>query len=250
MDKSFLAHRTEKKGYPQYLVYDSSQTGWEGARMGRNTGKNSMKKNLLILLHGHSSTGEDLQALGEFWSHLLPDLRFVAPDAPFASETGFGYQWFSLEGINAQNAQQRLEEGRHALQAVLQPILVAEQCDPERDNIILMGFSQGTIMALDCLVTGSLPLAGVIGFSGRLLSAPPFHFARPCSVLLVHGEADTVVPVSDSLEATRQLREAGLAVALITEPDVAHTISQHGLEVASAFLLQQLETNEGLDTQG
>lgn len=205
-----------------------------------------MKKSLLILLHGYSSSGEDLQALGEFWSQMFPTMRFVAPDAPFACETGFGYQWFSLQGISTENAAQRLDKGRSAFNRLLQQILVTEQLDPQQDNIIIIGFSQGTMMALDCLVTGTVPLAGVIGFSGRLLSTPPFNFARSCPLLLVHGEADAVVPVSASIDATTILREAGLAVALITEPEVEHTISQHGLELASAFLLQQLDTDDGL----
>jgi phospholipase/carboxylesterase len=87
---------------------------------------------------------------------------------------------------------------------------VADQGFAQRlDRVVLVGFSQGSIMALDALVSGRWPVRAVVAFAGRLASPEPFASASDSDVLLVHGDADPVMPVALSAQAEAALARAG-----------------------------------------
>ena len=105
---------------------------------------------------------------------------------------------------------------------------------PER--VVLVGFSQGSIMALDAVVSGRWPVAGVVAFSGRLASPPPYTPALHTPVLLVHGDADPIMPVREAARAAQALEQAGGAVKTVILPGVEHTLSAEGVAQAAAFI--------------
>jgi len=195
---------------------------------------------LVILLHGVGSNGDDLAGLGRHWAAQLPGVSFASPDAPFHFEHGAGYQWFSLAGITAENRPARVADARDAFDRELTSILEQHQMLDRLDRVVLVGFSQGSIMALDTLVSGRWPVAGIVAFSGRLSSPLPYSPALNTPVLLIHGIADGVIPVAESEVAAERLRELGVQVSSDFEPGTGHTISARGAQRAAAFIAARL----------
>src|SRR5262249_19574669 len=146
---------------------------------------------LVILLHGRGSNGEDLLDLQRFWGRLIPEAAFVAPNAPFPSDAApAGYQW--LQSLDREPA--AVLAGVRATAPSLDAFIDEElqKHGLKESDAALVGFSQGTMMALHIGVRRDRPFAGIIGYSGRLIAA---HLlaeelrSRP-PVLLIHGTAD------------------------------------------------------------
>ncbi|QGU85817.1 prolyl oligopeptidase family serine peptidase [Erwinia sorbitola] len=199
-----------------------------------------MSKGLVILLHGVGSSGDDLAGLGDYWAPALPGVSFASPNAPYHFEHGAGWQWFSLSGITPENRPDRVAAARVAFDQQLQAILEQHQMSDSLDKVVLVGFSQGSIMALDALVSGRWPVAGMVAFSGRLSSPQPFAPALNTPVLLLHGMADDVIPVQEGQAAEQRLRAAGVQVTSQFEPGIGHTISEQGAQRAVEFIAERL----------
>ncbi|MEZ3500824.1 alpha/beta hydrolase [Pantoea sp. KPR_PJ] len=199
-----------------------------------------MAKALVIFLHGFGSNGEDLAALGRHWAPLLPDVVFAAPDAPEPFPYGAGFQWFSLEGITPENRPARVRAARTAFRTTLERIMAQHGLSNQWDSVVLTGFSQGSIMALDMLASGAHPLAGVVAFSGRLAFDEPLTPAYQTPALLIHGHADEVISWRESESAAQRLKAAGVSVELLLEPKTPHTISAQGAMRAATFIAQCL----------
>ena len=200
-------------------------------------------KKLIILLHGVGSSGADLEGLGYFFQQVMPDAVFASPNGGETFDGGGeGYQWFSLAGITETLRAERIVAARASFDNIINGILVEQGIVPGRDKVILLGFSQGSMMALDALVTDRFPLAAVVAFSGRLASPKPYQPSTDTAVLLVHGMADTVIPWTESEAAATALIEAGATdVETLFEPNVVHTISGDGIAKAMAFITEQFE---------
>lgn len=201
-------------------------------------------KKLVILLHGYGSDGNDLKGLGEFWAGSLPGLCYASPNAPELCEAGMGYQWFSLANITPQNRQQRLNDARRAIDEILNTIMQQHQIDATQDQIVLVGFSQGTMIALDILLRSHYNIVGVVGFSGQLIETPAQAQATTAEVLLIHGEADEVVPAQETLDAQATLNQLGFSCHVMIEPELVHSISAAGVEAATQFLIERFGWEE------
>lgn len=200
-----------------------------------------MTRSLVILLHGVGSRGADLAPLGPIWAAAVPDTDFVAPDAPFAfDQGGVGRQWFSIRGVTDANRPARVAEARAAFDHTVTGIAAAHGLADRPDRIALVGFSQGSIMALDLVASGRWPVAAVIAFSGRLASPEPLTPATGTRTVLIHGAADPVMPVAESAIAEARLQAAGVAVSRFVLPGLGHTISAPGAEIAARVLAEAL----------
>lgn len=200
-----------------------------------------MAKALVIFLHGVGSNGDDLAVLGQHWASLLPDVAFASPNAPYPFEHAMGYQWFSLTGITTENRPARVRDARAAFDDTLQQLMAQHDMADAWDKVILVGFSQGSIMALDALASGRYPLAGVVAFSGRLSFDEALTPQPHIPALLIHGKADDVIPFSESESAEQRLLQAGVTVEARYEAATGHTISSQGAMQAAGFIAQCLQ---------
>jgi phospholipase/carboxylesterase len=189
---------------------------------------------LVIFLHGVNASGADLAPLGRLWRKTLPDTFFAAPDAPFSS--GFGHQWFSLDGVTPENRPIRVVAARAAFDRLLSEIIAAQGLSDHPERVALVGFSQGSIMALDALASGRWRFGAVVAFSGRLATPPPLTPSRATPALLIHGDDDSVIPESESRNAAALLQQSGVETRLHVLPGVDHCISPDGARLALAFL--------------
>ena len=198
-------------------------------------------KQLVILLHGLGADGNDLIGLAGYWARLLPDAEFLSPNAPFPCDMApYGFQWFS--------AQDQTREARLAGVRAAAPILDAfiDEALAERGlnagKLALVGFSQGTMMSLFVGLRRPEAVAGIVGFSGRLI-APELLAdelrSRP-SVFLVHGTEDPLVSYRELAAAKEALEKEGVPVETLTCPGIGHSIDEAGLRRGGAFLQQVL----------
>ncbi|GEO83344.1 MULTISPECIES: alpha/beta hydrolase [Alphaproteobacteria] len=197
-------------------------------------------RNLVILLHGVGSSGADLLPLSDMWKGSLPGTAFAAPDAPFPFPYGMGHQWFSIAGVTEENRAGRIEAARADFDRVIGQSIDAFGFAKKLDRVAFVGFSQGTIMALDALASGRWPVGAIVGFSGRLASPVPLSPGKTTPVLLVHGGADSVIPAAETVKAAATLHQQGVDVESRIIPALEHTISAKGAELAGEFLASHL----------
>ena len=194
-------------------------------------------RKLVLLLHGLGADGNDLIGLAEPWGQLLPHACFAAPDAPEPCDMApSGRQWFSLGDRSPARMADGIARAADALDADIDARLAALGL-AERD-LALVGFSQGTMMSLHVAYRRAAPCAGVLGFSGRLLAGERLGDelrARP-PALLVHGDADDLVPVGALFEATATLAACEVPVQWHVSRGIGHGIAPDGLEIGGHFL--------------
>ncbi len=192
---------------------------------------------LVIFVHGYGADGNGLIEIGEEWAPLLPHAAFLSPHAPeaFPYFPG-GRQWFALE----KRTEQEWEEGVRRAQPVLEAFIVEEAARHKLPlgAVALVGFSQGTMMALQTGLRLSEAPAAIVGFSGHLAGAAQLAAEIKCRppVLLIHGSADDVIRVEAIHHARTELAAVGVPVEWHIRPGLGHGIDPVGMALAGQFL--------------
>ena len=196
---------------------------------------------LVILLHGLGADGNDLIGLAPYWAPLMPTAEFVSPNAPFPCDMApYGYQWFSAQDRSPAAVLAGVRAAAPLLDAFIDDALAERALD--EGDVALVGFSQGTMMSLFVGLRRAKPVAGIVGFSGRLL-APELLASELRSrprTLLVHGTDDPLVPYESLAAAEMALKGADVPVDTLTCPGVGHSIDENGLKRGGAFLKDAL----------
>lgn len=201
-------------------------------------------KSLVIFLHGYGADGNDLIGLAQPLAGVLPDTAFVSPNAPEPCKAApMGRQWFPisyLDGSTEQEMNDGFVRASRTLHAYLDEQIAASGLDADR--VALVGFSQGTMMALDVGLRREAQLAGIVGFSGRLLRAEALEAEMKSKppVLLVHGADDPMVPPASLGDAEAALKKADVEVSTLMRPGLGHGIDPEGLKAAAEFLVKVL----------
>lgn len=194
---------------------------------------------VVVFLHGYGADGADLLGLADPLAPHLPGTAFYAPDAPERCVNNpMGYQWFPIpwmDGSSEEQARSSAAQSFKDINAFLDKVLADEGLAPHR--LALIGFSQGTMMALSVAPQREPEIASVVGFSGRLLEPEKAGEVRTRPpILLLHGDQDPVVPFESMGIAGEALQKAGFTVYGHVMKGTAHGISPDGLSVALAFL--------------
>jgi phospholipase/carboxylesterase len=194
-------------------------------------------RQLVVLLHGVGANGDDLIGLAPALAAALPGAAFIAPNAPEPYDMApFGHPWFSLRDRRPE----ALLLGVQAAAPVLGAFLDAELARHglADHQLAILGFSQGTMIALQVAPRRSRTLAGVLGYSGALIGGdrlPQEAISRP-PVFLIHGAADEVVPVHAMYAAVAGLQAAGIPVQWSLRPGLPHGIDPDSIAHGAAFL--------------
>lgn len=194
-------------------------------------------RELVALLHGVGADGADLIELAGPWARLLPHAQFVAPNGPEPYDMApLGYQWFSLKNRDPAALLDGVKRVHPLIDAFLDAELACLGLSDER--LALVGFSQGAMVALHVAPRRPRASAALLGFSGALIGPELLDGevrSRP-PVMLIHGEADPIVPVEALPAAVDALGRAGMRVVWHISRGVGHGIDATGLEMGGRFL--------------
>lgn len=211
---------------------------------GRKEPRSGKTRSVVVFLHGYGADGADLLGLADPLGPHLPDTLFLAPDAPEpCAGNPFGRQWFPIPWLDDSTEAEAAEGMTRAsadLDAFLDGVLADTAITPDR--LAVVGFSQGTMIALQVIPRRPVPIAGLVGFSGRLLNPDRLEHeavSKP-PILLVHGDADPMVPFAEMGLAGDVLVKAGFETYAHVMEGTGHGIAPDGLSVALAFLKEKL----------
>jgi phospholipase/carboxylesterase len=202
---------------------------------------------LVVLLHGYGANGDDLIALGDAWRRRLPDAVFVAPNAPEPVPGMYGgLQWFALTMRDPREYWRGVSAAHPVLDRFLDTELARYRL--AADRVVLVGFSQGCMIALHSGLRRAASPAAIVGLSGLL--AGPEHLAeikaRP-PIMLIHGEMDDLIPVDALHLARAQLGNAGLLVEWHVRPGLGHGIDDRVQWLAAHFVSTALDGRQAED---
>ncbi len=196
-------------------------------------------KQLLILCHGVGADGSDLLGIAPYLAKVLPDAKFMAPDAPHRFDLApFGRQWFSLLEVTQETRLAGAQAAAPILDAFIDAQLAAHGLEDK--DLALIGFSQGTMMALHVGLRRRRAPAAIVGYSGMLVGENLLASEMTCRppVLLVHGDTDDVIPPDSLPEAVAALEGAGLRVRHELRPGLGHGLDDRAIILAMDFLAE------------
>jgi phospholipase/carboxylesterase len=203
-------------------------------------------RRLVVFLHGYGADGNDLIELGRAWQQMLPDTAFVSPHAPEpCGQAPSGRQWFELTFRDPDERWIGVNKAAPVLERFLDAELARHKLAPSA--LALVGFSQGTMMALHVGLRRAIAPAAIVGYSGLLVlpnNAEPESIAaeiksRP-PVLLVHGDQDDLIPPQALFHACQALAALEVPVEWHISTGVGHGIDGEGLRHGGEFLARQL----------
>jgi len=194
-------------------------------------------KQLVILCHGVGSDGHDLIGLAPYFAKVLPDAKFIAPNAPYQfDQAPFGYQWFSIGDMSMETRLKGTQSAAPILNDFIDEQLAAHGL--QEKDLALVGFSQGTMMSLSVGLRRQQQLAGIIGYSGILIGAELLASeikSRP-PVLVMHGDTDDIVPPENLALTVSHLQRLGVPVRSEMRKGLGHGLDDRCIMLGMDFL--------------
>jgi phospholipase/carboxylesterase len=199
--------------------------------------KQTKPEKLLVFLHGVGSDGHDLISLADEFANILPNAIFLSPNAPFPYDAyPMGYQWFSLNDRSPEKLYQGIKIALPILQNYIDENL--SKYNLSYKDLILIGFSQGTMMALQLAPRLEEECFAVIGFSGALINPIELEKEKKSNppICLIHGEEDQVVTAAQHKYSVTHLKKMNLLSEEYLIKGLAHSINSKALKFAQDFL--------------
>ncbi len=194
-------------------------------------------KQLVIFLHGVGADGNDLIGLAPYFQQVLPDARFISPNAPYPFDMApYGYQWFSLQDFTEEARLAGADRAAPLLNAFIDSEL--EKDGLAEENLALIGFSQGAMMSLHVGLRREKQMAAIISYSGILVGKERLatEIKSKPPVLLTHGTEDPVLPFAFLAEAETGLNELGIETEVHARPGLPHGIDDECIRRGQGFL--------------
>jgi phospholipase/carboxylesterase len=208
--------------------------------------KSGPARQLVVFVHGYGADGNDLIEIGRAWQQHLPQAAFASPHGPRpCGQAPMGREWFPLTFRNPEERWDGVNAAAPVLEAFLNAELARLKLPPSA--LALVGFSQGTMMALHVGLRRAVAPLAIVGYSGMLVLkgdsdvegyAPQIR-ARP-PVLLVHGEADDLIPAQALFHATQALAALEVPVEWHVSAGLGHGIDEEGLRQGGDFLARRV----------
>ena len=194
-------------------------------------------KNAVILCHGYGGDGNDISILANYWRAHLPETIFICPDAPekcAASPTGF--QWFDLMDQTPEQVLAKSLVAENKLNKLIDEVKRKNYLDAKQ--IIIGGFSQGCMIALQTGIKRKDKINSIIGYSGRIIDTDHLSKninSRP-NIILMHGDIDQVVTINSLLEAKDFFRKNNYEIETQIFKNCEHRIPTAGSSLGLQFI--------------
>jgi phospholipase/carboxylesterase len=209
-------------------------------------------RTLVVFLHGYGADGNDLIDIGRAWQGLMPQAAFVSPHAPEpCGQAATGKQWFNLTFRDPNERWLGANKAAPVLERFLDAELKRRDLPPTA--LALVGFSQGTMLALHVGLRRAVAPLAIVGYSGLLVVPPDANadtFAaeiksRP-PILLIHGDQDDLIPPQALFHATNGLASLDVPVEFHISAGIGHGIDQEGLRHGGEFLARAMSRQTAL----
>ncbi|MGA2124934.1 MAG: dienelactone hydrolase family protein [Xanthobacteraceae bacterium] len=214
----------------------------DGPRIEPRSGRASR---LVVFLHGYGADGNDLIEIGRAWQKAMPEAAFVSPHAPEpCGMAPVGRQWFALTMRDPGERWTGVNKAAPVLNAFLDAELGRRNLTERA--LALVGFSQGTMMALHVGLRRKQPPAAILGYSGLLVlpGDEPAAIASEITghppVLLIHGDSDDLIPAEALFQSAQGLAALDIPVEWHLSQGVGHGIDGEGLRHGGEFLIRRL----------
>tara|TARA_Y100000389_G_scaffold111806_1_gene108872 strand:- start:2254 stop:2907 length:654 start_codon:yes stop_codon:yes gene_type:complete len=202
---------------------------------------NEEVKNAIILLHGYGGDGKDISMLSLNWKRHLPNTIFICPNGHEQCPINpSGFQWFDL---TREDPKYILEETLKAEKKLNQFIdEVKREFNLENNKICLSGFSQGCMMSINIGLTSNQKFNCIVGFSGKIIDTENLRVRKKVSTntLLIHGDADQVVPPNFMLEAKDFFIRNNVEVETHLIKNCDHHIPIEASSIALNYILKKI----------
>jgi len=198
-------------------------------------------KQAIILCHGYGGDGKDISTLAIQWQRFLPDAIFLCPNAPeVCALNPQGFQWFDLQSDKEEKILENSLPSEKKLDQFLDQIL--EKFILRYENLALVGFSQGCMMAIQVSLKKKEKINCVIGYSGKIINQKYLsdNINSKPKIFLMHGSNDTIVPPTNLLEAKEYLNNYGLKIKTKLFENCEHRIPVEGVSLGLEFLRKNL----------
>lgn len=189
---------------------------------------------LILLFHGVGDNPDSMGEVGKFFAQSFPQAVVVSIGSPDVCDFGRGFQWFSVQGVTEKNRQSRIDEAMPLFINTVREWQQNSGVAPQ--DTVLIGFSQGTIMALESTKVEDALAGQIIAFSGRFANLPETPIAAGTTVHLIHGEQDPVINPFQSKSAFERLQALGNTSTLDLMPHMAHGLDGQMISTALGYL--------------
>lgn len=203
--------------------------------------KNNKDKYLIIMLHGWGSDKYDLISL----DFNIDNLHYLSVNAPYECDSGFGYQWFSLEDMNVNSIIKEIRNNYIVLEKFIEEQSMKLNID--YNHIFLLGFSQGAMMSLYTGIRLNKKLAGIISLSGLLpdtIDNLKNSQIMKQNILLLHGTDDNVVPFNYFLDTKKLFDILNFNIEAHSINDLQHSINNEEIDIIKLFIERNIGAAE------
>ena len=199
-------------------------------------------KNVIILLHGYGGDGKDISMLTLNWKRFLKNTLFLCPNGHEKCEINpMGFQWFDLSKNDEKYILEKSIEAEKIINKFIQE--VKNKYQVLNKNIILCGFSQGCMMAINAGVTSEQEYNCIVGFSGKIINRDNLQskLKNKSKILLIHGDQDEIVSSTFLLEAKDFFKRNKFDIQTNLIKNCGHHIPIDASSIALNFIKKNLE---------
>ena len=199
-------------------------------------------KNAVILLHGYGGDGKDISLLTLNWKRFLKNTVFLCPNGPEKCEINpLGFQWFDLSKDEKDYVLKKSLEAENEIKKFIEE--VKKKYNINNSNIVLSGFSQGCMMAINTAITTQEEFNCVVGFSGKIINKDNLQsrIKNKSKILLVHGDQDEIVKSNFLLEAKDFFERNKFDIQTKLINNCGHHIPIEGSSLALSFIKKNLK---------
>ena len=197
-------------------------------------------KHAIILLHGYGGDGKDISMLTLNWKRHMPNTVFICPNGHETCPINpSGFQWFDLTKNDKDYILDQSIKAEKKINAFINEI--KQEFNLKNNQICLSGFSQGCMMSLNVGLTSKEKFSCIVGFSGKIIDQNnlKLRIKNSTETLLIHGDADQVVPSTYLLEAKDFLIRNNISVETLLIKNCDHNIPIEASSTALNYILKK-----------